>query len=220
MKSEIKLKRGEKFILFVYGIMAICSLFLLFKPSCKHNEAELNFEKIQSEILFENVVNKKTQFENLSGKLQKRNDVLEKYLSELKGELVSKDFQNKNLRAKIRLYADSLSYDSTLTNCDSLKKYSLYYVHTTKERDSICDSEIKVLHQLADNRDSAFFSCKNTLYSIDSNFQVLAQRHSQLADQLLLTQKNLRHSKRNARMWTGATLLLSGVTITLWMKNL
>jgi hypothetical protein len=95
----------------------------------------------------------------------------------------------------------------------------LQFISASERRDSICDRQVFYLHQIAENRDSAFFSCDRTLEKTDRLFQVLAQRHSQLADQLLVTQSNLRKSKRNIRIWSGASLLLSGITITLWMKN-
>lgn len=223
MKTEknITLSKVEKLYLILYCIMAFGSLGLLFRPSCDHDSSEMNFEKTESEKLVDHVNNEKEKYEKQISNLEKSNFVLKKLLKDADSQLKIAGKNTRILKEKVYYYASSVN-DSTRKNpsdCDSLSEYSISYIKASEHKDSICNYEIHLLKEIVENRDSAFFSCNRSLNEIDTSFQLLAKRHSELADQLLVTQKNLRHSKRNTRIWTSAALLLSGVTITLWMKN-
>jgi hypothetical protein len=221
MKTEnnIPLTKVEKLYLIVYCIMALCSIGLLFRPQCQHDSTEMNFEKAQSEKLIDHVNLEKEKYEKEISHLEKSNFVLKKLLKDAESQLKIAVANSQILKAKVYYFANSVNDSTRNSDCDSLSEYSISYIKASENKDSIYNYEISLLNEIVENRDSVFFSCKRTMNEIDSSFQLLAKRHSQLADQLLVTQKNLRHAKRNARIWSGASLLLSGVTITLWMKN-
>jgi septal ring factor EnvC (AmiA/AmiB activator) len=129
MKPEknIQLTKGEKFILIVYGIMAFCSLLMLFKPKCTHDDMQMQFEKAQSEMLLQNAQKQKADYERQIVRLEKSNFVLKKLLTRADAELDNADNRNDFLKRKIHAYSDSVPLDSLVNqaNCDSLRTYSL-----------------------------------------------------------------------------------------------
>jgi len=217
MKSDNKiiLSSKEKLYVFFYCVMAFCCLIMLFRPKCNHDEASIYFTKEQTQELVQKVNTEKKQYENQIASLEKNNLILKTHLNEADKELETADAKANFLKQKIYLLIDT-------ENADSLSEQAtacVSYIVAAEHRDSICDRERVLLSEMIENRDSAFLSCDNTLREIDRSFQLLAERHSQLAQQLLVTQNNLKKANRKAKIWSGAAILLSGISVTLWLQN-
>ena len=214
-ENKITLSGKEKLYVFFYAVLALCSVIFLFRPKCNHDAAEFYFTKEQTQQLVQKVNTQKQQYENQIASLEKSNSVLKLLLHDTDKELESADAKTNFLKQKIYLLIDTENVDSIseqATACVS-------YIVAAEHRDSICDRERVLLSEMIENRDSAFLSCDNTLKEIDSSFQFIAERHSQLADQLLFTQNNLKKANRRAKIWSGAAILLSGISVTLWLQN-
>ncbi|MFZ5553545.1 MAG: hypothetical protein ACOZCO_10540 [Bacteroidota bacterium] len=226
MKPENKtsLSPLEKTYLFFYCILAFCSVIMLFRPKCDHDYTGVAYSQEQTQSLVEKVNRQQQHYEHEITFLQKNNMVLKRQLSDSQKQLSIIDAEKKYLSKKIYSLVYTDSYD-TIENhpngwgCDSLMQVSIDYVLQSEQRDSLCDKERFLLTALVENRDSAFIICDTTLRNLSSSFDLLAERHTQLAEQFLQTQKTIKTKKRREKLLSGAVVLLSGMTITLWIQK-
>ena len=221
MKNDIT--RTQKIILWIYVLMGIVSFISLFHPSFDSGEEDVDVSTEKVEALNQQVEQMETTHQIRLTKLEKLNSTLKWQISVADQQRSAANKKADVLRNQLKLLVLSYNTDTTIIKnaiaFDSLATVTENYSQEVEARDSLCNYTNGLLTNVIDNKDSIIENSQWAYDELKSSFVFLSVESHQLADKCLLLQKQLKRKKRNEKIWTGASLLLSGFSFALWLKN-
>lgn len=219
----IKLTLKEKFLMLIYSLMFIVSFCSLFK-GCGWNYSEpkkvdtIKVNQIKTDVLLSD-----KNYQSEMKRLKQHADSLDQNLKISQKELLIavikvKVTQNKWTNFIQRydkdtlLKKDSFAFDSIVEIGNSLTKDFLL-------KDSICMNQLEMMNEIILLKDSLIEKSDNAYQDLKSGFNALSEIHDELIGEYSSLEKKFRRRQILHKFHVAATTLLSGICLTLFIKQ-
>jgi actin-related protein len=161
-------------------------------------------------------------YKNAFESLKSQSDSLQKELSVTQSKLKATKLKlNQSQTALVALaekQSDTLSFETLLNDCDSLKQQTLAYVAWVDSTQSIYESNILQLHEMVATKDSQVVICKNAYSQIQGLLNDNLERERKLSEDLNTAYKSQRRKVLQNKLLAGGMLVLSGIVTTLYIN--
>ena len=162
--------------------------------------------------------NYKTAFEFL----KTQSDSLQKELSFTQSKLKTTKFklnqQQTALVALVEKKSDTLSFEQSLNDCDSLKQQSLAYVAWVDSVQTIYETNIVQLQEMVAIKDSQIVVCATSYSQLKGLLDENLERERKLTEDLKTAYKSQRRKVLQNKLLAGGMLILSGIATTLYIN--
>lgn len=138
--------------------------------------------------------------------------------SKLKTTKFKLNQQQTALVALVEKKSDTLSFEQSLNDCDSLKQQSLAYVAWVDSVQTIYETNIVQLQEMVAINDSQIVVCATSYSQLKGLLDENLERERKLTEDLKTAYKSQRRKVLQNKLLAGGMLILSGIATTLYIN--